>query len=188
MSWGQERSCRAAPEPAKEAGGSQEWCTGGLLPSTEHWGHRTEREMALMSPLGKTKVASDDPSSPLLHPSEAKGTPRAEPARGMGESRGSLHPASAGRCGNAFLAGNFIPLGITTPANKQHRSCLSTSKGSSKMNPDLSLPDGFSPGNCSLQMSYSRVFPKPQLPKQSDSLGSISCHIPKNKKSAKSPG
>lgn len=34
-----------------------------------------------------------------------------KPARGMAESTWSLQKASAGRCGNAFIAVKFIPLG-----------------------------------------------------------------------------
>lgn len=70
--------------------------------------------MAFMSLLGKIKVPSDIPSPPLPHPSEGRGMPRAKPARGMAESRRSLWKASAGRCGNAFIAVNFIPLGEKT--------------------------------------------------------------------------
>lgn len=73
--------------------------------------------MGFTNLLEKIKVPSDSPSAPLPHPREGRGTPRAKPARGMAQSRRSLQKASAGRCGNAFIAVNFIPLGEKT--NKQ---------------------------------------------------------------------
>lgn len=70
--------------------------------------------MAFMSLLEKIKVLPDTPSPPLPHPREGRGMLRVKPAHGMAESRWSLQKAPAERCGNVFIAVNFIPLGEKT--------------------------------------------------------------------------